>query len=392
MKFTITNKSDLNLSEMKPFLESFLPFAQKKMGFDQSPSISFVSDRGNAADLLGKTAFYDPNDMSIVVYTDNRHPKDMMRSLSHELVHHAQNCRGEFDKKPEMGEGYFQNDQDMREMEREAYEKGNMCFREWEETHKKQLNESIYYHTGDTQMKHSEWKNKALFGRLMENFGYKAPKQEEIAHLCAMLVTETATGKTGHPINHTLLEDGTVTHYDVEFQDIIVEGMPVEALDVEVQEEHMHGRRDDYPHDEKKPRKQYMQEEDVVEEAEDLEEGAKPDFPDVDGDGDTKEPISKASKEKKDVVEEAEELEEGAEEGLPASMKRVLAQFDEEDVLSYLMSRKKPTGSAAKGSGIAKTRRGPGTPSIRGVTAEINLEESMVREAIRKAIKKSLNK
>ena len=55
MKFTITNKSNLNLAEMKPFLESFLPFAQKKMGFDQTPSISFVSDRGNASDLLGKT-------------------------------------------------------------------------------------------------------------------------------------------------------------------------------------------------------------------------------------------------------------------------------------------------------------------------------------------------
>ena len=33
---------------------------------------------------------------------------------------------------------------------------------------------------------------------------------------------------------------------------------------------------------------------------EELEEAAKPDFPDVDGDGDTKEPISKASKEKKE--------------------------------------------------------------------------------------------
>ena len=156
-------------------------------------------------------------------------------------------------------------------------------------------------------MNHKDWKNKALFGRLMEGFGYKAPAQEEITHLCAMLVTETATGKTGHPINHTLLEDGTVTHYDVEFDDIIVEGIPTEALDVEVQEEHMHGRREDYPHDEDKPRKQYTEaaheEEEVVEEAEELEEEAKPDFPDVDGDGDTKEPISKASKEKKGLDE-----------------------------------------------------------------------------------------
>ena len=38
----------------------------------------------------------------------------------------------------------------------------------------------------------------------------------------------------------------------------------------------------------------------ALSENEELEEGAKPDFPDVDGDGDTKEPISKASKEKKE--------------------------------------------------------------------------------------------
>jgi hypothetical protein len=183
MKFNIKNRSNLNLSEIKPFLESFLPFAQRKMGFDRPPSISFVSDLENANETLGKTAFYDPNTFSVSVYTDQRHPKDVMRSLSHELVHHAQNCRGNFDKKPEMGEGYFQNDGYMREMEREAYEIGNMCFREWEETYKKQLQESIYYSTGDTKMNHKDWKNQELFGRLMENFGYKQPIEEIAGHI-----------------------------------------------------------------------------------------------------------------------------------------------------------------------------------------------------------------
>jgi len=186
MNFKIKNRSNLNLAEMKPFLESFLPFAQRKMGFDQPVDISFVSDRQNSQETLGKTAFYDPNTSSVSVYTDQRHPKDILRSLSHELVHHAQNCRGDFDKKPEMGEGYFQNDGYMREMEREAYEKGNMCFREWEETYKKQLQESIYYSTGDTTMNHKDWKNKALFGRLLENFGYEAPEgtEEELEEQC----------------------------------------------------------------------------------------------------------------------------------------------------------------------------------------------------------------
>ena len=179
MKFKVFNKSNLDFSRMKPFLTSFLPFAQKKMGFDQPPSISFVSDEANGTDVLGKTAFYDPNTLSVVIYTDGRHPKDMLRSISHELVHHTQNCQGSFDQRPNVGEGYFQEDEYMQEMEREAYEKGNMCFREWEETHKKQLEESTYYYTGDTKMKLNEWKNQELFGRLLENFGYNAPKVTE---------------------------------------------------------------------------------------------------------------------------------------------------------------------------------------------------------------------
>ena len=97
------------------------------------------------------------------------------------------------------------------------------------------------------------------YSLLMERWGFKAPKNKEISHLCAMLVTEKTTGKVGHPINHTLLEGGAVTHYDVEFDDVIVEGMPVGALDVEVQEEHQHGRREDYAHDEEKPRAQYAE-------------------------------------------------------------------------------------------------------------------------------------
>ena len=180
MKYSISNTSDLNYGQMKPFLKSFLPFARQNMGYDRPVAINFVSDPQNAQKTLGKTAFYDPNNDSISIYTDNRHPKDILRSLSHELVHHAQNCRGDFDKKPQMGEDYFQYDKYMQEMEREAYEKGNMTFRDWEEKHRKQLQESLYYRTGDTKMNHKEWKNQAIFGRLMESFGYKTLNEGEM--------------------------------------------------------------------------------------------------------------------------------------------------------------------------------------------------------------------
>ena len=138
---------------MGPYLQSFLPFAQKRLGFNRPPTIFFDSDAENAQQVLGKTGYYDPDASEIVIFVDNRHPKDVLRSLSHELVHHAQNCRG--DLSPEVaGEtelGYAQNNAHMRGMESEAYEKGNLCMRDWEDSVKLQLQETNYLHTkGDS--------------------------------------------------------------------------------------------------------------------------------------------------------------------------------------------------------------------------------------------------
>jgi hypothetical protein len=134
---------------MESYLKSFLPFAQKRMGFNKPPSIFFDSDEQNSRKVLGKTAHYNPDSMEVVVYVDGRHPKDVIRSLSHELVHHTQNCRGDLnsDIAGETELGYAQNNPHMRNMESEAYEKGNLCMRDWEDSVKVQLQETNYYHT-----------------------------------------------------------------------------------------------------------------------------------------------------------------------------------------------------------------------------------------------------
>jgi len=131
------------------YLKSFLPFAQKRMGFNRPPSIFFDSDEENSKNVLGKTAHYNPDSMEVVIYVDGRHPKDVIRSLSHELVHHAQNCRGDLNADIAGGTelGYAQNNPHMRNMESEAYEKGNLCMRDWEDSVKVQLQETNYYHT-----------------------------------------------------------------------------------------------------------------------------------------------------------------------------------------------------------------------------------------------------
>ena len=117
--------------------QQFLPYAQKRLGFDKPVGINLLSDPNNAKNPLGKTAYYDPNRMQITVFVDKRHVKDILRSMSHELVHHTQNCRGEFDKSINVGEGYAQKDEHMRKMEKQAYLEGQMILRDWEDGQKR---------------------------------------------------------------------------------------------------------------------------------------------------------------------------------------------------------------------------------------------------------------
>jgi hypothetical protein len=96
------------------------------------PTVKFINDDGeNAKDFFGKTAYYNPNSNQIVLYTLNRHPKDVMRSFAHEMIHHHQNCE---DRLGNITTQNTNEEGDLPEIEREAYEKGNMAFRSWTDT------------------------------------------------------------------------------------------------------------------------------------------------------------------------------------------------------------------------------------------------------------------
>ena len=123
--------ADLNV--FHKLSQQFLPYAQEKLGFDKPVGINLLSDPQNAKNPLGKTAYYDPNKMEVTVFVDKRHVKDILRSMSHELVHHTQCCRGEFDGGVDTGPGYAQEDGHMRKMEEEAYLEGQMLLRDFED-------------------------------------------------------------------------------------------------------------------------------------------------------------------------------------------------------------------------------------------------------------------
>ena len=211
---TINNASKQDMGALEGVITRFYPYAKGKLGFKDDISVNLVSDPQNSKDPFGKTAYYDPDKMEITIFVDKRHVKDMLRSFSHELVHHAQNCRGDFEHSMNLKPGYAQKDPHMRRMEAEAYLLGNgFLVRDYED-----------------QMK---------YGQLKEN------KQMSITKEQAMQIAEKLV------------------------EEMLPEQFAAYKSITETEEE-------------------------VV------EEEAKPDFPDVDGDGDKEEPISKAQKDKKE--------------------------------------------------------------------------------------------
>tara|TARA_Y100000592_G_C5277800_1_gene224865 strand:- start:65 stop:601 length:537 start_codon:yes stop_codon:yes gene_type:complete len=78
------------------------------------------------------------------------------------------------------GDGYAQKNPHLRNMEKEAYLKGNMCFRDWEDSYK-----TTNYSKRGKNMSLKEWKNNELNRLMMKKFGLlKEDTNVEEAH-CA---------------------------------------------------------------------------------------------------------------------------------------------------------------------------------------------------------------
>jgi hypothetical protein len=102
---------------------------EKGYNIDPVPSIELVGDdMVNAEKFLGKTAYYDPTNKSITIYTYGRHPKDIVRSYAHEMIHHIQNLDGRLGNVSTIN---TLEDDHVNNLEKEANLKGTMTFRNW---------------------------------------------------------------------------------------------------------------------------------------------------------------------------------------------------------------------------------------------------------------------
>ena len=140
-KWGMVRRSKKNLNEeinpsefnFQPYIASLTKyFLDNQMAIEPLPKIQMIhDDYENGEDLFGKTAYYAPATNLIVLYTYGRHPKDILRSYAHELVHVHQNME---DRLNAINTTDINQDDYLENLEREAYETGNILFRGWSDS------------------------------------------------------------------------------------------------------------------------------------------------------------------------------------------------------------------------------------------------------------------
>jgi len=258
-------------------VKSLLPYAQKELGFKNSPKINFVDDQDNSKNPLGKTAYYHPEDKEITIFVTNRHPKDILRSVAHELIHYKQDEDGRLTQSMRQGlqdKNYTQNNTTLRKFEEEAYLNGNMIFRDWEDNYKNNSKQIIKITKESKQMNESNIRatiKKLVAKVISEEKEKKKSKKEEEQRADVSKVRDSAKKslKTRNVIREQE-DESTLSLSEWKNQELF--GLLSNKF---------FGRN--------------------------LVETAKPDFLDLDKDGDKKESMKQAAKQSKKPEEKEEE-------------------------------------------------------------------------------------
>jgi hypothetical protein len=70
-------------------LQKFIKFAARELRLSKLPKIHFVGKSENSKNAFGHSIGYD-----IFIRITDRHPNDIMRTITHELFHYKQNIMG----------------------------------------------------------------------------------------------------------------------------------------------------------------------------------------------------------------------------------------------------------------------------------------------------------
>lgn len=114
-----------------PYIKSILKYMGKQ-GLRVKPYPHIKLHKNEQSGLFIKTGFYDPEGKCVHLFIFDRHPKDVLRSFVHEMIHHLQNMEGRLTPDSYSGQN-ISEDSKLQKLEEEAYLKGNIYFRKWTE-------------------------------------------------------------------------------------------------------------------------------------------------------------------------------------------------------------------------------------------------------------------
>lgn len=159
----MTYSSDINLEEE---INNILEYLRDNGEFsgDAPRLVLHNGDVENARLLASKSAHFDPNDNTIHLYTEGRHARDLCTSYLHEFKHFLQNLEGRLEN---ITTDNVTEDDNLAELEREAYEFSGMMFRKYKDSKK----------TKKLQKEYKEYVLNELFEKDLPNIKKTSPTE-----------------------------------------------------------------------------------------------------------------------------------------------------------------------------------------------------------------------
>ncbi len=113
-----------------PYIKSLIKYMLDNE-YTLKPLPKIVLNNKRQKGLFISTGMYSIDNKKVTLFINERHPKDVLRSLAHELIHHKQNIEGRLTEE-NCNERITESDVTLP-LEEEAYLQGNIAFRKWTE-------------------------------------------------------------------------------------------------------------------------------------------------------------------------------------------------------------------------------------------------------------------
>lgn len=116
------------------WIEKIVDFLRESgVEVDPMPEVVLDETPNREDELFIKTGYYDPGSNQLVMFIDNRHIKDILRTFCHEMVHRHQNAVDPDGFMNSASNLPLEQDRKLEELEGEAYLMGNLLFRRFTE-------------------------------------------------------------------------------------------------------------------------------------------------------------------------------------------------------------------------------------------------------------------